>query len=442
MNFITIPAATMEEARAKAAERFGVEPKDVECLLPAEAEERIRQEGLRERSRAMQGGDGGAADDFAPRGGAIAPDGPDGEEGDFEPDDALDAEDEEFAEEPAEEMAAEEAEEQGQAAQDAAGEAEPAEPPTEPPAEPSAEAGAGGGAVFRARVRPGFWVDQARRWVVGLMKHFGMPVEVRAQLVGTQVFVRLTGADSSVLIGRQGYTLDALQHVVTRALTTMWDDFPEVVLDVEGYREKKLMRLVRTARQVAARVMHSKQAADLEPMTASERKYIHNALKDMRAIRTVSHGREPNRHIVIELAEGTEVPSGLPPMRRHGRRRPRHGGGGGGFQRDSRDGRNGRDGRDSHAPHRPPQSGGGQSGASRPANGHPRVAQEGAASSGGASEEAAPAPSSGAAPREGAPESEERLDWRPTFFKPPEQAAGSAPASDQPFPELEEDLYT
>lgn len=250
-----------------------------------------------------------------------------------------------------------------------------------------------GMSAFLVRVQPEFWEQQAREWVQGMMKWFGVMSEVRVQTMGTQVFVRLSCAEPSILIGRQGHTLEALQHVVTRALTTQWSVFPEVVVDVESYKEKKLQRLERAARSAAHRALRFGKPQDLEPMTASERKYIHNALKDVEEVRTVSYGREPYRHVVVEPLDPTPRGGGGGP-RSEGprRRRPDH-------DRPERD-------------------------RARPAFRRPfAAATEESHSDSSSSDETF----------------DESLDWRPTFFKPPESAAPGGP--EEPYPDVEDDLH-
>lgn len=296
----------------------------------------------------------------------------------------------------------------------------PAQPPS--PAPESAEETL----CFRASVREQFWVDQAQAWVQELARYFGTPIELRVQMIGTQVFVRLSCPEPSILIGKQGYTLEALQHVVTRALTTRWPEFPEVVLDVESYKEKKYQRLERTARQAATRALRTGQPQHLETMTASERKYIHNALKDIPTVRTASHGREPTRHIVVEPLAGASSPATAtahPPQRGerrdksgyHDEKRRPNGGGGGGSDRLRRDmGERRRE----DADETPPAA----------AKASPRSSLY--------------RPAIQIEPSESRPNSasaDERLDWNPTFFKPPEAPGNSAAQDSQG--NLDDDLH-
>jgi spoIIIJ-associated protein len=285
------------------------------------------------------------------------------------------------------------------------------------PAAPAAE----GTISFRACVREQFWVDQAQAWVQELVRYFGTPVELCVQMIGTQVFVRLSCPEPSILIGKQGHTLDALQHVVTRALTTRWPDYPEVILDVEAYKEKKYQRLERMARQAATRALRTGQPQHLETMTASERKYIHNALKDIPSVRTASHGREPGRHIVVEPLAGASSPGGAAAERRQEGNDRRRGSGsheeghrGHGEERLRRDmgERRREDGDENRPTGKVPL----RSSLYRPAI---RI------------EPSESRPNSASA--------DERLDWNPTFFKAPDPPGNATPQN--PNGDVDDDLH-
>jgi spoIIIJ-associated protein len=83
---------------------------------------------------------------------------------------------------------------------------------------------------------------------------------------------------------------------VVKATTGAW---PQVAVDVEGYRARRRNQLESKARRAADKVKRSGQAAELPPMTASERKIVHQALTGLAGVRTESAGQGPERHIVI-----------------------------------------------------------------------------------------------------------------------------------------------
>ena len=111
-------------------------------------------------------------------------------------------------------------------------------------------------------------------------------------------------ADAGLLIGRHGPTIDAVQYLVNAiAHRTYGDDRKEVVVDAAGYRERRRVTLESIAVRTAAEVQRSGQRAELEPMTAVERKVVHMTLKDAGGVRTLSEGTEPNRYVVILPAD-------------------------------------------------------------------------------------------------------------------------------------------
>jgi spoIIIJ-associated protein len=74
-------------------------------------------------------------------------------------------------------------------------------------------------------------------------------------------------------------------------------------VDVGGYRQKRTQALVRFAQQVAANVQQSGARTVLEPMTAADRKVVHDAITEMDGVSTMSEGEEPHRRVVVLPAE-------------------------------------------------------------------------------------------------------------------------------------------
>jgi spoIIIJ-associated protein len=130
--------------------------------------------------------------------------------------------------------------------------------------------------------------------VVGAM---GVIARVDVQETDEQVLVTCTGDELGLLIGKHGQTIDALQYVANAASFRSGAGKP-VTIDAAGYRERRRLTLegiaLRAAEQAAAgeRVL-------LEPMTAVERKVVHERLKEVPGVETSSEGTEPNRYVVV-----------------------------------------------------------------------------------------------------------------------------------------------
>jgi spoIIIJ-associated protein len=133
--------------------------------------------------------------------------------------------------------------------------------------------------------------------VVGAM---GIVARVDVHESADGVLVTCTGGDLGLLIGKHGQTIDALQYVANAASFRSGAGKP-VTIDAAGYRERRRATLegiaLRAAEQAAAgeRVL-------LEPMTAVERKVVHERLKEVAGVATSSEGTEPNRFVVVSPA--------------------------------------------------------------------------------------------------------------------------------------------
>jgi spoIIIJ-associated protein len=94
--------------------------------------------------------------------------------------------------------------------------------------------------------------------------------------------------DSGRLIGRQGQTLSDLQYITNRLLFQQDPSAPKVMVDVSGYRAQAREALVKKAKEAAEKVRRWGDVVELEPLTAFDRRIIHQALKDDPGIETHS----------------------------------------------------------------------------------------------------------------------------------------------------------
>lgn len=109
----------------------------------------------------------------------------------------------------------------------------------------------------------------------------------------------LVGEELGLFIGRHGQTIDAVQHLAYKAVGRRDTPGPRVVIDAAGYRDRREQVLHRQADQAAGDATRRGAPVPLDPMGASERKVVHEYLKDRDDIETYSEGAEPNRHLVV-----------------------------------------------------------------------------------------------------------------------------------------------
>lgn len=115
------------------------------------------------------------------------------------------------------------------------------------------------------------------------------------------VNVDIKGGNLNLLIGYRGETLNALQLLISRIGNKGLDNRYKIVVDIAGYREKRIKVLEDLAIKISKTVEKSKKPITLEPMSAFERKIIHNKLQNNSKVKTHSIGNEPNRKVIIEL---------------------------------------------------------------------------------------------------------------------------------------------
>lgn len=116
-----------------------------------------------------------------------------------------------------------------------------------------------------------------------------------------RLIIDLQGKDLGFLIGYRGETLYDMQSILSAIANKGIDKKVSVILDIEGYKEKREKTLEELANKVAATVIKTRKSITLEPMKAYERKIIHSALQENTKVTTKSIGEEPRRRIVISL---------------------------------------------------------------------------------------------------------------------------------------------
>jgi len=128
----------------------------------------------------------------------------------------------------------------------------------------------------------------------------GVPATVRIDEDDDQLVATLVGADLGVLIGRHGQTIDALQYLANAiGHRALGDDRLRVVVDAAGYRARRAAMLETVARRAAEQAAATGLRVELEPMTAIERRIVHELLKDDPEVETSSEGTEPTRFVVV-----------------------------------------------------------------------------------------------------------------------------------------------
>jgi spoIIIJ-associated protein len=107
------------------------------------------------------------------------------------------------------------------------------------------------------------------------------------------------GDDLSILIGPKAETLNALQYITHLIVGKELGRSVPLVVDVEGYRERRALQIRRLARRMAEQAVKSGRRQALEPMPANERRLVHIELRENPDVTTESVGEDPRRKVTI-----------------------------------------------------------------------------------------------------------------------------------------------
>lgn len=138
-------------------------------------------------------------------------------------------------------------------------------------------------------------------FVSGLAAAFGVDAAVNVLRPDEDtVEVQLSGSDLGLLIGPKGSTLLAIQNLArTVVFNRTGASNGHINVDVGGYRQKRTEALVRFATQVAEEVQQTGDRTALEPMSAVDRKVVHDTIAAIDGVTTISEGEEPRRRVVV-----------------------------------------------------------------------------------------------------------------------------------------------
>ena len=141
--------------------------------------------------------------------------------------------------------------------------------------------------------------DGVREFLERVNEAMGLDARVEVSEHDDQIRGVLHGDDLGLFIGRHGATIDAVQHLAFKVAARTGTPAPRVEVDAAGYRDRRRSALERQADQAAGEALRNGRPVALEAMSATERKVVHEYLKDREDVETYSEGTEPDRHLVI-----------------------------------------------------------------------------------------------------------------------------------------------
>jgi spoIIIJ-associated protein len=140
---------------------------------------------------------------------------------------------------------------------------------------------------------------RAKEILETILEKMSMPVTIKVVRDDEIVQLDINGEGGGLLIGKNGQTLEALQYMVNKIVNRSPEDRKRVVLDTQGYREKRVNFLTEMALRLGRKAKKLRKPISTEPMNAYDRRIVHLTLKNDSALTTKSQGEGLNRKIVI-----------------------------------------------------------------------------------------------------------------------------------------------
>jgi spoIIIJ-associated protein len=142
-------------------------------------------------------------------------------------------------------------------------------------------------------------LDEIRSLVTAVVEAMGFESRIDVYDAGGFVAVDVTSDNTALFIGQKGETIDALQYLVNAAIYRKRPFVKRIILDAEGYRQRRVEAIQGIAHRTARRAIRERRSIELPPMNPSERRIVHLFLKDNPKVTTASEGSGENRRVRI-----------------------------------------------------------------------------------------------------------------------------------------------
>ena len=143
--------------------------------------------------------------------------------------------------------------------------------------------------------------QKAREVLENILERFGAETSVLTEEDSESITLNIKGDGSGILIGRKGQTLDAFQYVVNKIVHRMPDVTKQVIVDTEGYRQRRKETLIDLANRLSEQAKTKGRPVSTSPLNPFERRIIHLAIQDDADLTTQSKGDGIYRSVVISL---------------------------------------------------------------------------------------------------------------------------------------------
>lgn len=146
---------------------------------------------------------------------------------------------------------------------------------------------------------PNAQAPMVSEFLEGLVESFGLEGEVQVSVQEDVIVATVSGDQTEALVGTRGSVMEAIHEITKTVLHRQNDDTARVRIDIAGYAERRRQALSIYASQLIDQVLGEGGEIMLEPMSAADRKVIHDAVASREGVESYSEGEAPRRYVVI-----------------------------------------------------------------------------------------------------------------------------------------------
>jgi spoIIIJ-associated protein len=150
--------------------------------------------------------------------------------------------------------------------------------------------------------------EYGKRFLTEVAALYGVSVKVETRMQNDRVVFSMETPDEEALLGEDGEVLESLQHLVKLAIAKKYKENLKLLLDVNGYRERRQKTIVVMAKKLADKVRKEGRPTKTKPLNPYERRIIHTLFKDSDHITTHSEGDGHTKKVVISPAGSGDTP--------------------------------------------------------------------------------------------------------------------------------------
>jgi len=147
-------------------------------------------------------------------------------------------------------------------------------------------------------------IEKASEFLLGVLERMGISADIDIKDDADKTTLEIQTQDTETVIGRRGVVIDALQHLVNKAVyrersSDKSEKTKPLVVDAGGFRDKQVERLRSIAQKMGEKALQTKQIVELQPMTPHDRRIVHMAIAEIPGLSSRSEGEGEDRHILV-----------------------------------------------------------------------------------------------------------------------------------------------